>query len=351
MKIVLFDAKNYDKKHFDAANQAYGYEIIYLEPALNRHSALMAKGADVVCPFVNCTIDSQVIDILKEEGVKLIAMRSAGFNNVDYKYALEQGIPTVRVPAYSPHAVAEHSFALLLALVRKLTHAYVRTREFNFSLSGLVGMDLYEKTFGVVGTGKIGRVAIDIAKGFGMHVLAYDPYPAKNLDVEYTNLDTLLRTSDFISLYCPLTKDNEHMINERTLDEMKNTAFIINTSRGALIDSDALLEALKEKKIGGAALDVYEEEAGIFYTDQSSEGIADDTLARLISMPNAIITSHQGYLTEEALRAISETTLKNVKEAEEGRTAMFGKMERPIRPNGVSWPLKTEWLLNNVVRS
>ncbi len=320
MKIVLFDAKNYDKKHFDAANQAYGYEIIYLESALNRHSALMAKGADVVCPFVNCTIDRQVIDILKEEGVKLIAMRSAGFNNVDYKYALEQGIPTVRVPAYSPHAVAEHSFALLLALVRKLTHAYVRTREFNFSLSGLVGMDLYEKTFGVVGTGKIGRVAIDIAKGFGMHVLAYDPYPVKDLGVEYTDLDTLLRTSDFISLYCPLTKDNEHMINERTLDEMKNTAFIINTSRGALIDSEALLEALKEKKIGGAALDVYEEEAGIFYTDQSSEGIADDTLARLISMPNAIITSHQGYLTEEALRAISETTLKNVKEAEEGRT-------------------------------
>ena len=320
MKIVLFDTKNYDKKHFDAANMDYGFEIVYLEPALNAHSAVMAKGADVVCPFVNCTVDRTVIDILSQEGVRLIAMRSAGFNNVDYQYANEKGIPVVRVPAYSPHAVAEHSFALLLALVRKLTHAYVRTREFNFSLSGLVGMDLYGKTFGVVGTGKIGRVAIGIAKGFGMKVLAYDPYPAKDPDVQYTDLDTLLREADVVSLYCPLTKENRHMINAATIDAMKDTAFLINTSRGALIDSEALVEALKEKKLGGAALDVYEEEAGIFYTDQSSEGIEDDTLARLISMPNAIITSHQGYLTEEALSAISGATLANVKEFEEGKT-------------------------------
>ena len=294
MKIVLFDTKNYDKKHFDAANRDYGFEIVYLEPALNAHSAVMAKGADVVCPFVNCTVDRTVIDILSQEGVRLIAMRSAGFNNVDYQYANEKGIPVVRVPAYSPHAVAEHSFALLLALVRKLTHAYVRTREFNFSLSGLVGMDLYGKTFGVVGTGKIGRVAIGIAKGFGMKVLAYDPYPAEDPDVQYTDLDTLLREADVVSLYCPLTKENRHMINAATIDAMKDTAFLINTSRG--------------------------EEAGIFYTDQSSEGIEDDTLARLISMPNAIITSHQGYLTEEALSAISGTTLANVKEFEEGKT-------------------------------
>lgn len=319
MKIVLFDTKSYDRLHFDEANRKYGYDIVYHDASLNRNTAILAKGADVVCPFVNCTVDKAVVDILKEDGVKLIAMRSAGFNNVDYRYALSQGIPVVRVPAYSPHAVAEHSFALLLALVRKLTHAYVRTREFNFSLSGLVGMDLYGKTMGIVGTGKIGRAAIDIAKGFGMRVLAYDPYPAKLSGVEYTSLDNLLKESDVVSLYCPLANDNRHMINARTLSDMKDTAYIINTSRGALIDSEALLDALKEKKIGGAALDVYEEEAGIFYTDQSDEGIADDTLARLISMPNVIITSHQGYLTKEALSAISETTLSNVKEFEEGK--------------------------------
>ena len=319
MKIALFDAKPYDRTFFDEANKDHGYDILYLEPALNHHTAVLAKGADVVCPFVNCTVDREVIDILKECGVRLIALRSAGFNNTDYRYAASLGIPVVRVPAYSPHAVAEHSFALLLALIRKLTHAYVRTREFNFSLSGLVGIDLYGKTMGIVGTGKIGRAAIDIAKGFGMKVLAYDPYPAPIEGVEYTDLDTLLRTSDVVSLYCPLTNDNRHLINARTIDDMKDTAYLINTSRGALIDSEALLEALKEKKLGGAALDVYEEEAGIFYTDQSNEGIEDDTLARLISLPNVIITSHQGYLTREALMAISQTTLGNIREFEEGK--------------------------------
>ena len=319
MKIALFDTKSYDKHFFDEANKEYGYDILYLDAALNRHTAILARGCDVVCPFVNCTVDRDVIDILASEGVKLIALRSAGFNNTDYQYALKKGIPVVRVPAYSPHAVAEHSFALLLALIRKLTHAYVRTREFNFSLSGLVGIDLYGKTMGIVGTGKIGRAAIDIAKGFGMKVLAYDPYPAPIEGVEYTDLDTLLRTSDVVSLYCPLTNDNRHLINARTIDDMKDTAYLINTSRGALIDSEALLEALKEKKLGGAALDVYEEEAGIFYTDQSNEGIEDDTLARLISLPNVIITSHQGYLTREALMAISQTTLGNIREFEEGK--------------------------------
>ena len=319
MRIALFDTKSYDRTHFEEANKAFGYEIIYHESSLNKNTALLAKGADVVCPFVNCTVDKDVIDVLAEEGVKLIALRSAGFNNTDYKYALSKGIPVVRVPAYSPHAVAEHSFALLLALVRKLTHAYVRTREFNFSLSGLVGMDLYGKTIGIVGTGKIGQCAIDIAKGFGMRVLAYDPFPKEMDGVEYTDLDTLLKESDVVSLYCPLTKENRHLINEKTIDDMKDTAYLINTSRGGLIDSEALLEALKEKKLGGAALDVYEEEAGIFYTDQSDEGIADDTLARLISMPNVIITSHQGYLTKEALSAISMTTLSNISEFETGK--------------------------------
>ncbi len=318
MKIVLFDAKSYDRYHFDEVNKDFGYDIEYLTPELNSHTALLAKGADVVCPFVNCTVDRETIDKLKDEGVKLIALRSAGFNNTDYNYALSKGIPVVRVPAYSPHAVAEHSFALLLALVRKLTHAYVRTREFNFSLSGLVGIDLYGKTIGIVGTGKIGKAAIGIAKGFGMKVLAYDPYPTPIDDVVYTDLDTLLSSSDVVSLYCPLTKENRHLINSGTIKRMKNGAYLINTSRGGLIDSEALLEALKDKKLGGAALDVYEEEAGIFYTDQSDTGIEDDTLARLISMPNAIITSHQGYLTKEALEAISRTTLQNVKDFIDG---------------------------------
>ena len=319
MKIALFDTKSYDKEHFEAVNKGYGYDIEYLTPELNSHTAVLAKGADVVCPFVNCTVDRAAIDSLKENGVKLIALRSAGFNNTDYSYAASVGIPVVRVPAYSPHAVAEHSFALLLALVRKLTHAYVRTREFNFSLSGLVGIDLYEKTMGIIGTGRIGRAAIDIAKGFGMKVLAYDPYPAAIEGVEYTDLDTLLSQSDVVSLYCPLTNENRHLINRATIDSMKDTAYLINTSRGALIDSEALLDALKERKLGGAALDVYEEEAGIFYTDQSDTGIEDDTLARLISMPNVIITSHQGYLTKEALSAISRTTLDNIREFEEGK--------------------------------
>lgn len=320
MKIVLFDTKSYDKEHFEAVNKDYGYEIEYLTPELNKSTAVLAKGADVVCPFVNCTVGKDTIDVLKANGVKLIALRSAGFNNTDYSYALSVGIPVVRVPAYSPHAVAEHSFALLLALVRKLTHAYVRTREFNFSLSGLVGIDLYGKTMGIIGTGKIGKAAIGIAKGFGMKVLAYDPYPSDIEGVEYTDLDTLLKESDVVSLYCPLTKENKHLINAETIDMMKDSAYLINTSRGGLINSEELLEALKEKKLGGAALDVYEEEAGIFYTDQSDTGIEDDTLARLISMPNVIITSHQGYLTKEALTAISKTTLENVREFETGKS-------------------------------
>lgn len=320
MKITMFDTKPYDKKYFEEINQNYGFDIKYLESTLGENSAIMAKGSDVVCPFVNCNVDKKVIDILADEGIRLIAMRSAGFNNVDLKRAAERGLKVVRVPAYSPHAVAEHSFAMLLTLVRKMQHAYVRTREFNFSLSGLEGFDLYRKTIGIIGTGKIGRCAIDIAKGFGMQILAYDPYPQPLEGVEYTNLEELLKKSDIISLYCPLTKDNRHLINAESLKMIKKNAVIINTSRGALVNSEDLLDALKEKRLAGAALDVYEEEAGIFFTDQSNEGIEDDTLARLISMPNVIVTSHQGYLTEEALRAISETTLKNISEFEQGLT-------------------------------
>ncbi len=318
MKITMFDTKPYDKKYFEEVNPNYGFDIKYLESTLGENSAIMAKGSDVVCPFVNCNVDKKVIDILADEGIRLIAMRSAGFNNVDLKRAAERVLKVVRVPAYSPHAVAEHSFAMLLTLVRKMQHAYVRTREFNFSLSGLEGFDLYGKTIGIIGTGKIGRCAADIAKGFGMHIMAYDPYPQQIEGIEYANLEQLLKKSDIISLYCPLTKDNRHLINAESLKMIKKNAVIINTSRGGLVNSEDLLEALKEKRLAGAALDVYEEEAGIFFTDQSNEGIEDDTLARLISMPNVIVTSHQGYLTEEALRAISETTLKNISEFEQG---------------------------------
>ena len=248
MRIALFDAKPYDRKYFSPDSEKYGYEIGYIEPSLSKNTAILARGYDVVCPFVDCTVDRDTIDILKAEGIKLIAMRSAGFNNVDYRYAAEKGIPVVRVPAYSPYAVAEHSFALLLALVRKLTHAYVRTREFNFSLTGLVGSDLHGKTIGIAGAGKIGRVAIDIAKGFGMKVLVYDPFAGDIEGTEKASLERIMSEADIISLYCPLTESNRHMINKDTLSLMKPSAIVINTSRGALIDSNALLEALKDRK-------------------------------------------------------------------------------------------------------
>jgi len=318
MKIAFFDTKEYDKQHFDVANSKFKFDLTYFEPRLNESTVLLAKGFDVVCPFVNATINEKVIEKLKEYGVKLIALRSAGFNHVDIKAAKKAGIPVVRVPAYSPHAVAEAAFALLLTLIRKLQHAYVRTREFNFSLSGLVGFDLYGKTIGIIGTGKIGRCAIDIAKGFGMKVLAFDPYPANIDGVEFVSFETLIREADVISLHCPLTQDNYHLINKESISKMKKGVIIINTSRGGLVESSALLEGLKTHQIGGAGLDVYEEEAGIFFSDLSIDGISNDTLTLLISMPNVLVTSHQAYLTTEALSHIAETTLANINMIDSG---------------------------------
>lgn len=312
MKIAFFDTKDYDRQHFDEANSKFNFDIKYFEPRLNENTVVLAKGFDVVCPFVNATINETVVNQLKEYNVKLIALRSAGFNHVDMDACRRTGIRVVRVPAYSPHAVAEEAFALLLTIIRKLQHAYVRTREFNFSLSGLVGFDLYGKTIGIVGTGKIGRCAIDIAKGFGMKVLAYDPYPANIDGVEFTSFESLIENSDIISLHCPLSPENYHLINHDTIEKMKKGVVIINTSRGGLIDSNALLEGLKSHKIGGAGLDVYEEEAGIFFSDLSISGISNDTLTLLISMPNVLVTSHQAYLTTEALANIAETTLTNI---------------------------------------
>ncbi|NLJ88515.1 MAG: 2-hydroxyacid dehydrogenase [Epulopiscium sp.] len=312
-KICFFDTKPYDKIYFDSLKEKYDIEIEYFEPKLGPKTAFMAKEFEVVVAFVNDTIDKKTIDILYENGTRLIAMRCAGYNNIDFKAAYGK-IHVVRVPEYSPYAVAEHAMALLLSLNRKIHKAYIRTRDFNFSLNGLTGFDLHGKTIGVIGTGKIGRVFIDICKGFGMKVIAYDPYPIKNSNIDYVSLEELFKESDLISLHCPLTKDTFHMINEDAIKIMKKGVYIINTSRGALIDSEALLEGLKSEKIGGACLDVYEEESELFYEDMSYVVIHDDILARIISMPNVIVTSHQAFLTKEALHNIAETTLINCRD-------------------------------------
>lgn len=312
-KVCFFDTKPYDKIFFEELRKDYQIEIEYFETKLGPKTAFMAKGYDALVAFVNDAIDKDTIETLYQNGTKLIAMRSAGYNNVDFKAAYEK-IHVVRVPAYSPYAVAEHAMALLLTLNRKIHRAYTRTRDFNFSLNGLMGFDLHGKTIGVVGTGKIGRVFIDICKGFGMKIVAYDPYPVKDLDIEYVSFDELCKVSDIISLHCPLTKDTYHLIDHNTIQQMKKGVYLINTSRGALINSEDLLNALKEEKIGGACLDVYEEETEVFYEDMSYAIIQDDILSRLMTLPNVIVTSHQAFLTKEALYNIAETTLKNLKD-------------------------------------
>ena len=309
MKIAFYDMKPYDRTWFDKVSGKY--EIIYFETKLNAMTAELAKGCDVVCAFVNDEISGETIDVLYALGIKLIAMRCAGYNNVDMKAAYGK-IHIVRVPGYSPYAVAEHAFALLLSLNRKIHRAYSRTRDFNFSLVGLTGMDLYEKTVGVIGTGKIGQVFIDIARGFGMNVIAYDPYPASNSDITYVDLETLFRQSHIISLHCPLTDGTRYILDSEAFNQMKDGVIIINTSRGALIDTEALLEALNSEKISGAGLDVYEEESDFFYQDLSGTIIKDDVLALLVSRPNVLLTSHQGFLTDEALKNIADTTMSNI---------------------------------------
>ena len=318
MKIAFFDTKTYDRKWFDRLSDEFGAEIIYYEGRLNRHTAKLASGCDTVCPFVNDTLDRETVDELCEIGVRLIALRCAGYNNVDFD-AVRGRIPVVRVPAYSPHAVAEHAMALLLTLNRKTHKAYIRTRDFNFSLENLTGFDLKGRTAGIIGTGRIGRAYIDICKGFGMDVLAYDPHPVENADWEYTDVATLCRRSDIISLHCPLTEATEHIIDAGTIAAMKETAIIINTSRGGLVDSDALLSALSERRIGGACLDVYEEESDFFFRDMSDKVMRDRTLALLLSMPNVIVSSHQAFLTDDALEEIARVTLSNIRDFERGK--------------------------------
>ncbi len=309
MKIAFFDTKQYDQSAFDAAIIDKDIEIKYFEPKLNIDTADLVKGFDAVCVFVNDDLNKEVINELYKNGIKAIFLRCAGFNNVDTKACFGK-IHVYRVPAYSPYAVAEHAMALFMTINRRIHKAYNRTRDYNFSLNGLTGFDMHGKTVGVIGTGRIGKVFIDICKGFGMNVLAYDAYPSG--DYKYVSLDELFEKSDIISLHCPLTEETKHLINAESIKKMKKGVNIINTSRGGLIDAKALLQGIKDRKIGSACLDVYEEEGDLFYADKSGHIMNDSTLLELIAMPNVIITSHQAFLTNEALENIANTTVENM---------------------------------------
>ena len=312
-KIAFFDTKPYDRPNFEKYGQEANIKFKFFEPKLNADTANLASGYDGVCVFVNDVVNAEVIDALVGYGVKVLALRCAGYNNVDLAYAKGK-LTVVHVPAYSPHTVAEHAMAMLLTSVRRIHKAYIRTRDFNFSLNGMTGFELHGKTVGVIGTGRIGRAFIDICRGFGMKVLAYDKYPAEGTDIEYTTLDRIFAESDIISFHCPLTPETYHMLNSQTLPKLKKGVVIINTSRGALVDTEALLDGIRSRVIGAVCLDVYEEESEVFFEDNSGHIPSDETLARLLFMPNVIVTSHQAFLTEEALSSIAQTTVKNVTE-------------------------------------
>ncbi len=322
LRIAFFDAKSYDIESFNAVNKDYNFDIRYYQERLSISTVPLAKGADVVCIFVNAECDAQVIDELINNGVKLIALRCAGFNNVDLK-AAEGRIRVTRVPAYSPHAVAEYAVSLMLSLNRKIYRAVNRTRDGNFTLNGLLGFDMYGKTAGVIGMGRIAKELIKILHGFGMNVMAYDLYPdhefAKQYDVKVVSLDELYANSDIISLHCPLTSDTKFLINQDSIAKMKKGVMIINTGRGKLINTEDLIEGLRSKQVGSAGLDVYEEERDYFYEDKSDKMIDDDVLARLLMVPNVVLTSHQAFFTAEALHNIAVSTLDSVKEFAEGK--------------------------------
>lgn len=317
-KIILFGTKPYEIKAFtcENSNEIFNYEIKYADFHLNIDTAKLAQGYNVAGVFVNDYVNKEIADTLYQNGIKLIALRSAGYSNVDLKAVYEK-IPVVRVPEYSPHAIAEHTVAMMLALNRKIHRAYNRTRDNNFSIEGLMGFDMYAKTAGIIGTGKIGKVLVKILRGFGMRVLLNDKYPdadfAREIGAEYVGLEELMSNSDIISLNCPLTPETVHLISEGSISQMKEGVMIINTGRGKLINSRALIQGLKNQKIGSAGLDVYEEESDYFFEDLSNSFIADDVLARLLSFPNVLITSHQGYFTKEATTNIALTTLHNIK--------------------------------------
>lgn len=317
MKIAFFSTKPYDKIWFEPMGKEYGFDIHFYEVPFQEETVTLAKGYDAVCIFVNDYVNAHMIKQLYEMKVKGILLRSAGFNHVDVK-AAEDKIIILRVPSYSPEAVAEFAMGMILTVNRYTHKAYNRTRDFNMSLNGLMGVDLYQKTAGIVGTGKIGQAMIRICNGFGMRVLAYDLYPNTKLDAEYVSLDELMSDSDLISLHCPLTSETKHVINKKTISSMKKGVYLVNTSRGALIDTDALIDGLVAGKFGGVGLDVYEEEEGIFYEDKSGEIMRDENLARLMTFPNVLITSHMGFFTKEAMQAIASVTLENAYALENG---------------------------------
>ncbi len=320
MRILFYDTKKYDKDSFEKVLSEFPeVEMDFLEADLSVHTARLAKGYDAVCAFVSSDVGEDVVRALAAKGVKLVLMRCAGYNNVDVDVAKECGITVMRVPGYSPEAVAEHAIALALAVNRRIHKGYIKVRENNFSLVGLTGVNFYQKTAGIVGTGKIGVAMARICKGFGMRVIGYDLYPNPNLDfIEYVDFDTLLKESDLISLHCPLTEDNYHMINTETIQKMKDDVILVNTSRGALIKTDDLIAGIRSKKFFGIGLDVYEEETDNVFENREDDILEDSTTARLLSFPNVIVTSHQGFLTEEALASISRTTLQNAMDFKEG---------------------------------
>lgn len=324
MKIAVFSSKPYDQKFLTAANRSFGYELKFFEPRLTAETVGLAAGFPVVCGFVNDRLDAAVLEALAEGDTRVIALRCAGFNNVDLATAERLGLKVVRVPAYSPYSVAEHTVALMMALNRKTHRAHARVREGNFALNGLLGFDLHGRTVGVVGTGQIGIAVARIMKGFGCRLLGFDPYPnedCKSLDMEYLSIDDLLSRSDVVTLHCPLTPQTRHLINVDSVQRMKRGAMLINTSRGAVIDTQAVIDAMKSGQIGYLGLDVYEEEADYFFEDLSHEVITDDTLARLLTFPNVVITGHQAFFTQEALQSIAETTLQSIHDIEHSGTS------------------------------
>lgn len=324
MRVAFFSTKSYDRTFFERANRLFGHDLYFIESRLTEQTAGLAKGCPAVCAFVNDELNAAVLDKLAENEVRLIAMRSAGFNNVDLEAAADLGLTVVRVPAYSPHSVAEHTVGLILALNRKLHRAYSRVREGNFSLDGLLGFELNGRTVGIVGTGKIGTIVGKILQGFGCIIIAYDPYPsdeARMLGFEYVPLDELLARSDIITLHAPLNRETYHMIDARAVERMKPHVMLINTSRGGLVDTRVVIDALKEGRIGSLGLDVYEEESDLFFQDLSGQAIQDDVFARLLTLPNVIITGHQAFFTHEALQNIARTTLANISKFERGETS------------------------------
>lgn len=324
-RVAVFSTKPHDERFLAEANVRHGHELRFFEARLTPDTAVLASDCDVVCPFVNDDVGSATIDGLAALGVRVLALRSAGYNHVDLEAATRQGIMVVRVPEYSPHAVAEHCVGLILSLNRKIHRAYNRVRESNFALAGLLGFDIHGKTVGVIGTGKIGTHVVEIMTGFGVNVIAADPYPnphCRALGAEYRSVDDLVAAADIVTLHCPLTSETHHLVDRHRLELMRDGVMLINTSRGGLVDTSAVIEALKSGKVGYLGLDVYEEEAGLFFEDLSEQVLQDDVFSRLLTFPNVLITGHQGFFTAEALAAIASTTLESITEINAGKVPL-----------------------------